>query len=219
MRKFLFATAVLIGGAFVPASGADLPGRGDPSPAIMVPTVFSWAGFYLGGLAQGRWSTVDDRTGASPAKSNGYVFGLIGGGNFQVGNFVFGVEGDGGSGSGTGNNFAAGGVIGSVDLEATGHIRGRVGYAFNNVLVFGAAGMVATDVEFRRTGFPTALKETVYGWTAGAGIDYAAWRSLILRVEYLYESYGDKSYVFSPAVQNTLSVNSHVVRGAAMFKF
>jgi outer membrane immunogenic protein len=218
MRKFLFATSVLIGAAF-PACAADLPGRVDPSPVIMVPTVYSWAGFYLGGYVQGRWSTVDDRTGFAAAKSSGFQGGLIGGGNFQVGNFVIGIEGDGGSGSGTGTNRVAGGVITSVDLEATGHLRGRVGYAFDRVLLFGAAGLTATETEFLRTGFNTAIKQTIYGWTAGGGIDYAAWRNLVLRVEYLYEMYDDKTFVFSPTVQNTLSLNSHIVRGAAMFKF
>src|SRR5262249_9419950 len=101
----------------------------------------------------------------------------------------------------------------------TGHLRGRVGYAFDRILLFGAAGLAATEVEFLRITPTNVIKQTMYGWTAGGGIDYAPWRNLILRVEYLYETYDDKNFVFSPTVQTPLAISSHIVRGAAMFKF
>jgi outer membrane immunogenic protein len=219
MRKFLLAALGLVGTSVIHAHAADLPARAAPAPDYVVNPVYNWAGFYLGGFANGRWSTADDRTGAPAADFTGFAGGLIGGGNFQFGNFVFGVEGDGGSGAGHGSNLTAGGVITSVDLETTGHLRARAGYAFDRVLVFVAGGLSAVDAELSRTGATNTLKDTIYGWTIGGGVDYALYRNFILRLEYLYESYPDKQFVFSPTVQNALSINSNVLRGAAMFKF
>src|SRR6266850_6047826 len=122
VRKVLFIATVLIPVAFGPAYAADLPGRPDPSPIMMEP-VFNWAGFYLGGVLGGRWGKVDDATGAGAANISGLTGGILAGGNFQTGNFVFGIEADGGSGTTSGSNDAAGGVIASADVQATAHVR------------------------------------------------------------------------------------------------
>ena len=63
------------------------------------------------------------------------------------------------------------------------------------------------------------LKAGLNGWTAGGGVDYAPWNRLILRAEYLYESYSDRTFAFTTTVLNPISFNSHVFRGAAMVKF
>ncbi len=101
MRKSLFRTSLLIGCcacAFVaaPALAADLPVKAPPAPAPI--PVFSWTGFYLGANVGGAWSNstiTDNVTGASLSTDNS---GFIGGGqvgfNYQVNNWVFGVEWD-----------------------------------------------------------------------------------------------------------------------------
>jgi outer membrane immunogenic protein len=231
VRKGVFIATVLIAAAFGPAYAADLPGRPDPSPIMMVP-VFNWTGFYLGGVVGGRWGKVDDGTGAGAASISGLTGGIIGGGNFQTGNFVFGIEADGGSGTSSGSNIAAVGIITSFDVQATVHLRARAGYAYDRFLVFGAAGYVGTELEITRTDRTdpntltvTILKAALNGWTAGGGVDYAPWNRFILRAEYLYESYSDRTFSFSPTVCTPIAVcapiamNNHVFRGAAMVKF
>src|SRR6266446_6906065 len=110
MRKVLGlvgATLLLAG----PALAADL---GKPPPAYKaapLAPVFTWTGFYLG----------------------------VGGGqigyNYQMNNFVLGIEGDGAwadiSQSFDGANFK---------FDALASLRGRLGVAFGNALLYGTAG-------------------------------------------------------------------------------
>jgi len=99
MKKHLWAaTAVVVGliGVGPLAKAADLPVR---APAYVAP-VFSWTGFYIGGNIGGAWAqrdVTDSVLGLNfdNGTSNGvFIGGGQIGGNYQVGNFVRGVEGD-----------------------------------------------------------------------------------------------------------------------------
>jgi outer membrane immunogenic protein len=226
MRKHIVALS-LIGCACSTSHAADLPGRVQtfPEQAIMVPSVYNWAGFYLGGYFGGRWASVDEGIGVPNSKPHGIMGGIIGGGNLQYGNFVIGGEADGGTGTtSSGASTGAGGHLTDVDFQATGHARVRAGYAFDQLLMFAAGGLAVTEIGLTSTG-SSQVRPAVYGWTVGGGVDYVFWRSFILRAEYLYEDYGKKSYVFvssaAPVVllKENVSATSHVVRGAFLVKF
>src|SRR5258708_4693228 len=103
MKKILLTGAALLTVVSGSAMAADLT-RPAPAPvyskAPMMAPVFSWTGFYIGGNLGGAWAHHDwsDSTfgvNFSNGNSNG---AFIGGGqvgfNYQVSNFVFGVEGD-----------------------------------------------------------------------------------------------------------------------------
>ena len=88
--KHLLATAsfLVLGSASVLA--ADLPVKYKPAPFIAAP-VFSWTGCYVGvhgggGVMRDNWT---DENG-----SGGLAGGQVGC-NYQDGNWVFGVEGEG----------------------------------------------------------------------------------------------------------------------------
>ena len=110
-----------------------------------------WMGPYMGVHAGWGWVNADMiDTGLcefSPGCGNfghdvdGFAGGAIAGYDWRTGNFVFGVEGDVTIADFSGRDFEGtsdDGIETTIDGIAT--MRGRVGYAFNNVLAFLTAG-------------------------------------------------------------------------------
>jgi high affinity Mn2+ porin len=92
----------------------------------------------------------------------------------------------------------------SEQVEFSGTVRGRIGYAPGNWLFYGTGGFAWTYDQFTRTqlaGTPaggTAIPGTVEnafmvpraGWTAGSGVEVALWPKWTARFEYLFTDYG-----------------------------
>ena len=104
--------------------------------------------------------------------------------NYQLANnIVIGVEGDLSwmpLQRGASSSFTYKGVTANyrkVDATWLGTARGRVGYAFNNVLVYATGGIAGSDV----TGQLSRA-----AWTVGGGLEYAFNRSWSVKAEYLY---------------------------------
>jgi outer membrane immunogenic protein len=60
------------------------------------------------------------------------------------------------------------------------------------------------------------------GWTAGAGIEYAATQNLLLRAEYRYTDYGLSRYdsvTSFPGLSGTQNLRFNTVRVGAALKF
>jgi outer membrane immunogenic protein len=101
MKKILLGTigAVALGMA-APAVAADLPQRMPAAaPAVMMPYVYDWTGFYIGG--NGGWGSSRNCWGnftnfIVPEGCNSRSGGMIGGQGgyrWQAGQFVFGLAG------------------------------------------------------------------------------------------------------------------------------
>jgi outer membrane immunogenic protein len=210
--KFLLSSSLLLAMA-ASAAAADLPSeKGPPVYAPPPPPVFSWSGVYIGaqvGYGWGNSSNPYDNTLGFPLPSQSNGGGVIGGvhvgynyelGGFGMGpgGFVVGLEGDV-----NGASQHASGVDGldypsvvsyttSKDLDAS--IRGRLGYAWDRVLVYATGGAAYGD--FRTTYFDSlgAVDGTFnhgrVGWTVGGGIEYAIDNNWSVRAEYRYSDYG-----------------------------
>ncbi len=201
MRRILLAvsmvTALAAGGA---ASAADIPGGPAPyysSPAVN--SVFSWAGPYVGVNLGYEWGSVSN-SGADPS---GIAGGLLGGYNWQYNNFVFGGEADV-TFSGADDTFAPY----KFSNPWFGTLRGRLGYAFSNVLVYGTGGFAFGDLTATSAGIDET--HTLTGWTAGAGMEVGFTPNWSARVEYLYLDLSDQAYAIT-GTQNGL--------GASMLRF
>ena len=94
--KKLFAGLILL--ASTGAHAADFPSQPQPYRApIAVSPAFDWSGFYIGAMGGYGWSntaTVGGITVTNADLKGGFVGGTLGG-NFQIGQFVVGAEGDG----------------------------------------------------------------------------------------------------------------------------
>ena len=73
-----------------------------------------------------------------------------------------------------------------------GTFRGRFGYAWDRLLVFGTAGVAGANVQ---TGLNTLPPQTNFdaGWTAGAGVEVAFADHWTFKVEYLFVDLGNVS--------------------------
>jgi outer membrane immunogenic protein len=149
MRWRLVAAAAITVAAFRPALAADLPTPSLPPPP---PVVYNWTGFYLGinggfGTGNSNWSDgVIGTSGSFP--TSGFLVGGTGGFNYQIAEYVFGIEGDGDWTNLHGNSGSNCGAISAVVAPPVGcqtqsqwlaTVRGRVGYAFDRILLYGTA--------------------------------------------------------------------------------
>lgn len=80
----------------------------------------------------------------------------------------------------------------TLDVNWLGSLRGRAGFAIDNVLLYGTGG-VAWSVIQTSTDEPGNPAETqaLLGWTAGAGVEIALPEGVRLGVEYRHSDYGD----------------------------
>jgi outer membrane immunogenic protein len=200
MKRILIVGALALASA-APAIAADLPLPAAPlprAPVVYVPAIptFTWTGFYLGfnggyGFGQTKWTTPSGTVGGF--STNGPLFGGTIGGNYQIGQFVIGAEGDidwqnlrGGQTSGLCAPAIIGGCATASNWLAT--IRGRAGFAADRVLFYVTGGGAFTNIK-PSTGVLSYGGGTEPGWTAGAGIEYAMTDNWTVKFEYLYASF------------------------------
>lgn len=190
------SAAAIMTAAFVAtprvAAAADLPMPTKAQPFSQSAPPYDWSGFYGGGHFGYLWgrTRVDDEgvTTERNARTDGIIGGALIGYNWQIDRVVFGLEGDFGwtdaHGVGTTTTGPEPVIIrgpNSYDVRWTSHIRGRLGYAFNDWLVFAAGGFAAADLSFREgaitiiPGTPNAGSgSTPAGTTTGAASSASA---------------------------------------------
>ena len=193
MKKILLTGTALLVIASGSAMAADLSRPSAPAPVytkapMMAP--FSWTGFYVGGDGGYGYATsagtLADATGTIQVpysfNVNGPIAGGFVGGNYQMGQYVFGAEADWQWANLTGNSGAVAGVGGPFTMATTvksyGSARGRLGFAVDHWLFFGTAGWAwgTWSTSYASTGlapFSTNSATSNKGWTAGAGVEYA----------------------------------------------
>ena len=196
----------------------------------------------------------------SPRNSGGLI-GVQAGCNVQNGRFVYGVEGDWAwtSLKSTANAaFAAFPDVGnpafttaarteqvSTRLDSLATFRGRAGFTWNQLLLYGTAGIAVGDVRSNTNvtcgTFPVlpVYNGAVHigsgsswqvGWTAGFGGEYAINSNWSLKAEYLYVDLGTFTY-FSPLVaavpafapgyswRTSISERDHIVRVGVNYRW
>ena len=204
------ASAAALAIAVPAAQAADLPAY-EPAPAVVAPVPsFSWSGPYIGAQVGYGWGR------ASNTSNDGWMVGGYLGYNVQLDGspVVFGVETDL-NWSNVDGNRGARGRAGRTRLSSdwNGATRGRIGYAFDRFLVYGAAGIAYADRELRSPGFGKDNK-TAVGWTVGGGVEAAVTDNVVARAEYRYTDYGSDRF-------NGLksSATEHRIMGGIAVKF
>jgi outer membrane immunogenic protein len=180
-RIVLGAAALVAAGWTVSAHAADLPYA--PYTVNQPLNAFSWAGPYLGANLGYSWGSVDN----NPTKPSGVAGGAEAGYNWQSGRFVFGIEGDL-EATGADDTFAPW----KFSNPWFGTVRGRVGYAFNNVLLYGTGGLAFG--ELRADTFGLSESHTTAGWTLGVGAEVGLAQNWTAKIEYLYVDLADANF-------------------------
>jgi outer membrane immunogenic protein len=145
--------------------------------------VYNWGGFYAGANVGYDWGKITN-TAIQPS---GFAGGVQGGYNWQSGQFVMGLEADINA-SGANDTFAAF----KFSNPWFGSVRGRGGYAFNNVLFYGTLGFAYGELRGENLG---VTEEKVHlGWTGGVGMEVGMTPNWSAKVEYLYMDLGNRVY-------------------------
>lgn len=211
----------------------------EPAP-LPLPTGPRWSGFYVGGHVGGADQSSRTRLGGFgptdsvsvsieagnvPAALNpngrGAVAGAHAGFNFQTGPLVFGLEGDlsamqtGGRQTVSVNPFGVQVTTRAEnELLTLGTVRGRVGFALGDFLIYGTGGYAFGRTSQTGSINPDPIRNPTYianntemagGWAAGAGIEYAlngllgmpAGPRISLKLDYLHYDLGTQNLVLS----------------------
>jgi outer membrane immunogenic protein len=209
MKKL--ALGLLLASIAGAAGAADLPpppaAAYTKAPALVSPAT-NWSGFYIGAMGGYAAENTSDPLGIKGGFGGGTV-----GYNWQSGMFVAGIEADGAFGSIRATAIMAPvSVTAKVDALAT--FRGRVGVAFDQVLLYGTGGVAVADTKISASAFGVTLSDskTQAGWTAGAGVEWMFMPRWSLKAEYLYRRFASQTFFatqFPPGIPTgTLALNS-----------
>ncbi|WP_029005647.1 outer membrane protein [Azorhizobium doebereinerae] len=194
-----------------PAMAADLARAPTPAPAIVTaaPPAFSWTGFYIGANAGYAWGSGTGAADANGLNPDGWLGGGQVGYNYQFqNNMLVGLEADvQGSDIGSSN-----GAL-SSKLDYFGTVRARLGYAFDRVLPYVTGGFAWGNNKISTPGISES--NTLTGWTAGAGVEYALTNNWTARAEYLYTDLGKGNY----NAIGEAGVNASTARLGVNYKF
>jgi outer membrane immunogenic protein len=215
-----------------------------PGPA------FSWTGLYLGGEIGGGWATTQtthvDGNAAFPAgwvnhpvHESGFLGGAYAGYNYQIGQYVVGIDGDytGADLRGTGTDVGPTGFV-NTDHDRFNWIAtvtGRIGYAVNSWLLYGKGGWAWSGYHSDANTFLAganvnngAVSYTRDGWTLGLGTEYAFASHWSARLEYDYVGFRTQNFrvtdvavaggaVTTPARSATGNLN--MLKGGIAYRF
>jgi outer membrane immunogenic protein len=184
MNRIAWAAVTLIAAIWTSSVwAADLP------YTVSQPlNAYSWAGPYLGGNIGWDWGSVDN----NPTRPSGFVGGVQAGYNWQTGPWVFGIEGDL-QATGASDTFAPW----KFSNPWFGTVRGRAGYAINNILFYGTAGLAFGELTGQT--FGQSESHTNAGWTVGLGTEFGLTQNWSAKVEYLFVDLNDSNFVITGA--------------------
>ena len=236
--KSRFLTTTILGaiaalGLASSASAADLPRKSVPQQFIQPLPIFTWTGFYVGINGGYLFDTGNSgRSGFGNSSSgDGFSIGGTLGYNYQIGNVVLGLEGDLAYVELNGRNnsaFGGGNGFGSNDMTYLGTVRGRIGYAIDRFLIYGTGGL-AFAYQKNNANFGAFARssndDVKFGYTLGAGVEYAFTNNWSVKAEYLYYDLGrsnNSTFIAGPGggiFTNSSDNRGNLVRAGLNYRF
>jgi outer membrane immunogenic protein len=233
MKKYLLGTVALVALVATPAAAADLGARYPMKAPPPVAAVWNWTGFYVGinggyGWGRSRWELLPAGLSEGSHDIDGGTVGGQIGYNWQIGPWVLGLEAQGNwadfSGSNVSTLFPA--TTNRTNVDAFGLFTGKVGYAWDNVMVYakGGAGVQSVDYSYFTTATGVTggtADETRWGASVGAGFEYAFTPNWSAGLEYNHMFMGRRDVAFSPApnVTDRIKLDTDVFTGRINYRF
>jgi len=224
MRKLAIALCSVMAMS-ASASAADLPVK---APRQVAAPAFSWTGFYIGANVGYAWG---DTTGtAFTPPGNFEISGPLAGGqvgvNYQVNNFVFGIEADYQWASIDGNGALLGGFVDHAEVRRFGTVRGRLGFAWDRFMLYGTGGWTygaRLEANTAAPGIVFADNRSLSGWNAGVGLEYAFAPAWSLKLEYLHVNLDERTYFgafgCAPVAACQLGADIDLIRVGVNYRF
>jgi high affinity Mn2+ porin len=237
----------------VATQAADMPPLAFKAPAA-APASYDWTGFYVGGhlgdaWGSSRWSANSPGVAAisgsfglfqpfDPFAETGSFFeGVQAGYDYRLANrFVLGAAVDASfpafpdragisiGGSSTFTSPVIGAESYGESVLSFGTVRGRVGYAPGDWLVYATGGLAWTYDQATLTQLGTGATEARFlwrfGWAAGAGVEVPIAPHWTATLEYLFTDYGSSSVSF-PSVGQRFDADFflHELRAGVNYRF
>jgi outer membrane immunogenic protein len=207
--------AVMLASASAVSQAADVPRSPAYPPPPPIP-FYNWTGFYGGAELGVGWA-------------DGGSSGIIGGGqvgfNYQINQWVLGLEADMAGTTIKDSVSASVGVPGIIatanataSLDWVSTLAPRVGYAFDRWLVYGKFGgawaHASATVSTAINGMPfgsVSIDQTVTGWVLGVGTEYALRDNWTAKLEYNMMDFGNDN----PFADNKF----HVFKAGLNYRF
>jgi outer membrane immunogenic protein len=205
LKQSLAATVALVA-LISAAQGADMPLK---APRAVGETIYNWTGFYAGIQGGFAWGTSNHRQDDSvqlhrPVQTNDFdISGAVGGGtwgyNWQISQYVFGLESDISASDINGSHpqpgsggFGCGSGPCETFVRWFGTTRARAGVTVSDRTLLYATGGAAYGRLFAQIPSDPAFtgSENKWGWTAGGGIEYGLSPNLSVKAEYLFVDFG-----------------------------
>lgn len=196
-------------------------------------------------------------TGTGAANGSSFTGGVQAGYNWQNGSVVLGLEADIEAFRMKASRQASGVYPGaalqngnytlssSIDTNWLFTARGRLGWAFGDVLAYVTGGLAVTDLRASHTfsdnftfgGFtPTAASgawnasSTKVGWTLGGGAEWGLSRNWSVKAEYLYVNFGaidasgrishtSSGVGYANGISTSADLTAHIARAGINYKF
>jgi outer membrane immunogenic protein len=227
--KFTWGTGIVAASLTAgTAFAADIPMKAPPQA---LPSYYNWTGLYIGANAGYGWAsgdgtiTIGGASGPVSGKGNGGFGGVQTGYNWQTGAMVIGLETDiqfsGQKGNVTGNA-GADSFTATSKVPWFGTIRGRVGYAFNRMMIYATGGGFYGEDKLEGTSSTSGTfsrSRDFITYTVGAGFETALWDHWTAKLEYLYV--GPPNHVPGPPGTTAVTGSSHgnLVRAGLNYRF
>ena len=214
-------SGIAIAVLFMASAAAQAADMGQPyRPEFYAPPpIANWTGGYIGVNFGYSFGKSDWNATAVSESPKGALAGATIGYNYQMGVWVWGLEGDW-----DWTNMKADadcGVLGACSIKASWLATGRVrmGYAgWSNWLPYLTGGVAVGNLKASTAVAETSATRT--GWTAGLGGEYAIAPNWSIKAEYLYVNLGDLNCDTTCALAGSkVSFKSNLVRGGINYRF
>ena len=185
MIKTLTASALVFGAVSI-AQAADAIDEVPLAPEAQdtVVTSSGWEGAYVGAKGTYQWAKVKN---GGDYNAEGLGTGIYGGYNMQNDKIVYGAEADLNY---SGVDSTTNGV--ETKQRLNGSVRGRIGYDLEPALVYGTAGIAATDV--KASDATSSDSKSLIGLTLGAGVETKITDTITARTEYRFNNYQTQTF-------------------------
>jgi outer membrane immunogenic protein len=216
-----------------PAVATDLAVKEPVYTKAPVVMPFNWTGFYIGAQGGFAWGQSEQYSPFNSLTGLFNTHGGFGGGtvgyNWQIANWVLGLEGDF-SGSDIKGASAGSPTFSCVqacvsEVKWFGTARARLGYAYDTWLFYGTGGAAFGRIH-------TFFADTIVGntsldgrndragWTAGAGIEHAFAPHWSVKLEYLHVDLGsDIQWININGMSFLTRERFDVIRGGINYRF
>ncbi len=160
-----------------------------PVPVAAAPVGTDWTGFYGGAQLGYGFGSLD---GVADEDLDGFIGGVMGGYNYDFGQFVLGAEVD----------YSLADLSFDVtdgEIDQVGRLKLRAGFDAGRALIYGTGGLAYANASIPGDD----LNDT--GYFIGAGVDYLITDRIFGGVEYLYHQFDDLDNSGIDAQVNTVS--------------